>query len=68
MWEIIATDIHLHPNDLLASSSTHRLCFALRHTCDVNQSYVSCLYGTVQVFEYIQRWEWWRNLCIVNMM
>jgi hypothetical protein len=55
MWERIATDIRSHPKDLLASSSTHMLCFALRHTFDVNQSYVSCVNGIVPVFEYIQR-------------
>jgi len=55
MWERIATDIHAHPNGLLASSSTSRLCFALRHTCYVNQSYVNCVYGTVPVFGYIRK-------------
>jgi len=55
MWERTATDIHTHPNGLLASSTTRRLCFALRHTCYVNQSYVNCVCGTVPVFEYVQK-------------
>jgi len=55
MWERIATDIYTHRNGLLASSSTRRLCFALRHTCYINQSYVNCAYDTVPVFEYVQK-------------
>ena len=36
-WESRTADIHSHPNELLASSLTPRLCFAIIHTCDVNK-------------------------------